>query len=133
MKKPTLEYLSDYLPYSVRYIECHKASFTNQPDIKQNFIMSTQNMSVLDGKKRYRLVYAKLILKPLSDYLDINSPAMNELNCDISDQITLQELASKKTIYGHISYSSMQLYLKNHIDVFGLIEQDLAIDYNTLK
>ena len=67
------------------------------------------------------------ILRPLSDFYDINAPAFSDTNFDISTQLVLVDLCSKKQHYSGIRYSDMQEFLKYHIDVFNLIEQDLAI------
>ena len=35
--------------------------------------------------------------------------------------------------FDHVSYSTALLLIKNHFDVFGLIEKGYAIDINTLN
>lgn len=67
------------------------------------------------------------ILRPLSDFYDINAPAFIDTNFDISTQLVLVDLCSKKQHYSGIRYSDMQEFLREHIDVFNLIEQDLAV------
>lgn len=73
----------------------------------------------------------KPILKPLSDYQDINSPAMSDLNCDIYDQIQISELANGGNV-NNLPYGSALICFRNHIDIFGLITDGLAINENTL-
>ena len=75
----------------------------------------------------------KPILRPLTDYQDVNSQAMNDLNIDIQDQVTLTYLATKEEHYTRVSYSVIEICLRNHIDIFGLIDKGLAIDQNTLE
>jgi hypothetical protein len=67
------------------------------------------------------------ILRPLSDFYDINAPAFIDTNFDIPTQLVLVDLCSKKQHYSGIRYSDMQEFLREHIDVFNLIEQDLAV------
>ena len=67
------------------------------------------------------------ILRPLSDFYDINAPAFIDTNFDIPTQLVLVDLCSKKQHYSSIRYSDMQEFLREHIDVFNLIEQDLAV------
>lgn len=73
------------------------------------------------------------ILRPLSDYTDITSKAMSDLNCDLSDQMDIQEFALKKMSLASLSYGSFEVLVRNLVDIFGYIENGLAIDINTLK
>jgi hypothetical protein len=72
------------------------------------------------------------ILRPLSDYKEINSPAMKDLNCDLSDQIRILELANKEVSFYYLPYGIAQLLFEAHIDSFNLIPDGLAIDINSL-
>ena len=67
------------------------------------------------------------ILRPLSDFYDINAPAFIDTNFDIATQLTLVDLCLKTQHYLGISYFEMKEFLREHIDVFNLIEQDLAV------
>ncbi len=69
----------------------------------------------------------KLHLHQLSNYADINSDAMNSLNCDISDQIQISEFASKRISLSSVSVGAFEILVSNHVDVFGLIDQGLAL------
>ena len=68
----------------------------------------------------------KPVLRPLSNYQDINSDAMNDLNCDVSTQIQINELAIKYIGVSDLHYSTVEICLQKHIDIFGLIDQGLA-------
>lgn len=70
----------------------------------------------------------KPILKPLSLYTDINSPAMNDLNCDLGEQIQINSLAWKAISYASLDWSAMEVCFRNHVDVFGLLDTGLAIE-----
>lgn len=72
------------------------------------------------------------ILRPLSDYTDITSKAMSDLDCDLTNQMDIQEFALKKMSLSSLLYSSFEVLTRNHVDIFGLIPEGLAIDKNTL-
>lgn len=74
----------------------------------------------------------KPILRPLSDYAAINSTVMSNINADIIIQIEIAEFANKHRSLNSVSYGAFSELIKVHADVFGLIEQGLAIDINTL-
>ena len=64
----------------------------------------------------------KPILRPLSDLTKEGFVYLhNYLTKEIDNDISL------------LHYRDIQILLKNHFDVFGLIEKGLAIDINTLK
>ena len=77
----------------------------------------------------------KPILRPLSDlkddsFIDINNQYTNTPNWDYYKE---DWIASGKNLSDTIiEYCVMQWLIKNHFDVFGLIEAELAIDINTL-
>lgn len=72
------------------------------------------------------------ILHPLSDYKDVNSKAMNELNCDVMDMIRISELANQQIGLSSVQYGVIEIMCDNHIDFNRLIESGLAIDIKTL-
>ena len=69
----------------------------------------------------------KLLLRPLSDYQDINSSAMNELNIDIQDQIVLEQFALGEILLSNMPYGIVEMMKENHIDFNDLITDNLAI------
>ena len=75
----------------------------------------------------------KPILSPLSDYKDVNSKAMSELNCDVMDMIRISELANQRIGLSSVQYGVIEIMCDNHIDFNRLIESGLAIDINTLN
>ena len=79
------------------------------------------------SNSRINLCSFKPILIPISDFYDINAPAFIDTNFDIPTQLVLVDLCTKKQHYSGIKYSDMQEFLREHIDVFNLIEQDLAV------
>ena len=84
-------------------------------------------------KTHYGTNNFKPILKPLSDYTDIFELPMVELNCDIDDQIAIEQFADQRISLASLPYSAYEVLVRNKVDIFDLIPQNLAIDLNTLK
>lgn len=126
--KLEIKHLAPYLPYGL------KAKFqAKNKKTCRKYVIGTISVMYSDCSICcYDTVNAtpdnfKPILRPLSDYADINSDAMNSLNCDMSEQINLNEFAIGYICLGSLYQSTYDLCLKNHIDVFGLIDQGLAL------
>jgi len=87
-------------------------------------------ISFFDGKNRGHECYienVKLMLVPLSKLKNINSIFFQKMNCDIQNQIEINEVAIGYRHYSDISFRSISLALKNHLDIFNLIPQELAV------
>lgn len=67
------------------------------------------------------------LLVPLPFFNNINSPAFQELNCDLSQQIEINALALHTLNYTSLSVGAYEVCLRNHIDIFSLIPEGLAI------
>jgi hypothetical protein len=116
----TLEHLAPYLPY--------KLVIKRKDYIHKNlFLLGIEFNDIIHQIGKTPIIYVKPILRPLSDFYDINAPAFIDTNFDISTQLVLVDLCSKKQHYSGVRYSDMQDFLREHIDVFNLIEQDLAV------
>ena len=133
LAKPVLTtvFLAPYLSYGLKVIFEGKGGrileVTGIRKIKTNDIyFSTENETLC-------IDTFKPILKPLSDFYDINAPAFIDTNFDIPTQLALVDLCSKKQHYSSVRYSDMQEFLREHIDVFNLIEQDLAVSIHDVE
>ena len=118
------------LQYIIPYLEYELKILSNQNEIQTLFGIRDKTYFIKETRNNYAysdVSDIKIILKPLCDFYDINAPAFIDTNFDISTQLVLVDLCSKKQHYSGIRYSDMQEFLKYHIDVFNLIEQDLAI------
>ena len=125
----TIKHLAPYLPYEVR------CKFNLL--IIDYFVLNTKNLQQVIDKD-----YIMPILRPLSDLNDnvIDYMWFEILGVDNEflnyDQFTEYcELGSNCEL-GSISLLPIMVYnflLKEHFDVFGLIESGLAIDINTLN
>lgn len=127
--KLELKHLAPYLPYrlNTRYFLSDVIVLNEgQPEDTRDKLLTSDNV-------KFVLSYCKPILRPLSDYEDLNGKAMIELNCDLTDQFDIQELAAQTQSLNMTTYGAMEIMFENHIDVFGLITGGLAIDVNTLK
>jgi len=73
------------------------------------------------------------LLHPLSNYIDIMGRPMQDLNCDIDDQLAIDQFANEVISLASLPYSAYEVLVRNKVDIFGLIPEGLAIDINTLK
>lgn len=100
--------------------------------------------TIIAERVNYNISAVKPILRPLSDLtkeIEVNGekfvPALRT-QLHIQNQnfpLTHQNriLLENRIITNTISYSDMQYLISLHFDIYGLIEQGLAIDINDLK
>lgn len=130
MKKLELKHLAPYLPYGLKcldhqLVQCELVTLHKSSVCEVEYIMNV-------GSYEFEIDEIKPILRPLSDMTDINSERMGDLNIDLMDQMQISDFASKYISLEQLSYGNVKTLLMLHIDIFGLIEADLAIDINTL-
>jgi len=77
--------------------------------------------------------YAKPILTPLSNYADINSPAINDLNTDTEIAFEIVEFANKQRGLSSLSYAAYEELVRAKVDVFGLIDAGLSVDASKVE
>lgn len=134
MEKLELKHLAPYLPYGLKCVkqiykngDCQGFFYMSPPNIIQVIINVNNNVENKSGFP---------VLRSLSDYADINSSAMSNLNTDLTIQIEIVEFAHRwRSLYG-LSFEAYICLISDHADVFNLIEKGLAIsinDINTLK
>ena len=122
--KLEIKHLAPYLPYGLK-IE-HPTMMSGDRKISEMRNLGQTSIEI-SHRIYVQISSCKPLLRPLSDYADINSDAMNSLNCDMSEQINLNEFAIGYICLGSLYQSTYDICLKNHIDVFGLIDQGLAL------
>ena len=128
----TLKHLTPYLPFELLFAANGSTyQMTIASAEKQDVYVEIQDDFVFLGHWAIENGL-KPILRPLSDYTDITSKAMSDLNCDLTNQMDIQEFALKKMSLSSLLYSSFEVLTRNHVDIFGLIPEGLAIDINTL-
>ena len=69
----------------------------------------------------------KPMLIPLEYFEDIKSPSFQQINCDLTHQIEINEVANNYRNYTSLSVGAFELCLKYHIDIFNLIPNKLAV------
>jgi hypothetical protein len=107
-----LKHLSQYLPYGLKL-------FYGENDIRELIYLDTNSPH---GS-------FKPILRPMSDYFDITSKAMKELNLDISDQIWLANLGLGMYLLADLPYRLACRLAEEHIDFMDLIPAGLAVSF----
>lgn len=126
MDKLELKHLSCYLPYGLKV--SHPLGVFNLNGLRE----TDMQMALLENESDVLWGYlyeVKPILRPLSDYYDITSPAMKELNLSISDLIALANIASGIYHTSELPYRLICRLAEEHIDFMGLITAGLAVSY----
>jgi len=120
MKKLTIERLSAYFPYGI------KAKFKkiNNPKCRSYVREIANNCTITcyDTVNSYPDKF-KLLLRPLSWLTD---EVLSDINCDLLDQIEIAKIRDRHQGYWDASYDVVKILLKNHVDIFGLIEYGFA-------
>ena len=123
--KLELKHLAPYLPYKINVIPIMSGN------IPLKTVLSERNISAM-------MFYGcNPILRPLSDLtkeIEVNGKRfVPYLFWDDKDRIELISFCATDVIYcEYLEYFIMQKLFEWHFDVFGLIENNLAIDINTL-
>ena len=114
MKQLELKHIAPYLPYGLQVIDLvAQSKFTLDLENISNVMNDSENLNTI-----------RPILRPISDakkqiqYAD-GCYAMTDDDSDLD----LDDL----------SYNTILSYIERHFDIYGLIKQGLAIDYNTVK
>jgi len=146
MNKLELKHLAPYLPYSLKYLELSKGTSYNDPDVRHIREWKINDVEALFNK-RYRIISTKPILRPLSDLtkpITVNGETFvpNDyfykhwfirIRHDGFFSLDLGDGTANGFTYQGAPYNLIQQLLEWHFDVFNLIEQNLALDINTLE
>src|SRR5574344_3108525 len=108
--KLELKHLAHYLPYGLK-IE-HPTMMSGNRKISEMRNLGQTSIEI-SHRIYVQISSCKPLLRPLYDYADINSDAMNSLNCDMSEQINLNEFAIGYICLGSLYQSTYDLCLKN--------------------
>lgn len=129
MKTLKLKHLAPYLPYGLN------AKYHMLIDIKRKYD-ETIILSVTNIKWIIAGTHHKVILRPLSDLtkeIEHNGEKfVPEYWIDDKYGRNIDDVISDNRFVLELPYFIMQKFFEWHLDVFGLIEQGLAIDINTL-
>lgn len=133
-----LELLSFYLPHQLKFKFVEGGVGTllsiNMKTESGRLIDNEDDQWVIDLKNNT----IKPILRPLSDFVK-NLDKWEHIRDEFSD-LSYDHFINCFFLFGinensadRLEYGQLKLFLKNHFDVFGLIDNGLAIDMNTIK
>jgi hypothetical protein len=124
--KLELKHLAPYLPYD---LQCR---VWKPPHIHNNKIVKLVGLINKDcgcfTQNNYYYDEFKPILRPLSDLTEDVVIEIGIIGIDVDNVLN----AVIHNDMSYMEYSVHTILVKNHFDVFGLIEKGLAIDINTL-
>lgn len=144
--KLDLKKVCSYLPYEL-YIYVESDGFLQNDEILKVTSANSEGVQVVTKSFPFSCNYSyddiKLVLKPLiglEDYFedlygmlehqDVTDYFDADFLCCMDD-ICVEDLEFIKI--EHIPYGTLEVLLKHHFDVFGLIPEGLAVDINTIK
>lgn len=123
--KLEIEKIVGYLPHKL------KCEVLNDGHVEIGTLQAVYNNNTVSFgdivESEHSFDYVMPILVPLDSYKDINSEAMNNLGIDLIDQIQIEKLANKDRHYSLMDWDILQICFRNHIDIFRLIDQGLAV------
>lgn len=128
----TKEILCAYLPYDVKI-----ASPKMKSGIRSIMILRPRH---LDDNGTLGDSLYKPLLRPLSSidlkwFQDNIDPDLEDfrINCEPENNHFSVEVCEKVLGWSAISYEEYQLFLKNHVDIFGLLESGHAIELKEIN
>ena len=124
-----IKHLAAYLPYGLPITNGYRDDLI-MFGIKSHSIYSYFFVNGAEKSTVSNFLESYPFLKPLSDLKDVVSPEMSEINTDTLIAIEISEFANKKISLHNLSYAAYEELLRNHYDVFGLLEKNIAIDYS---
>lgn len=129
--KLELKHLVPYLPYGLKVEhEYHVAIITTMYLPAGNYnqdlwLVSMEDTEDTDLSCSVNFKEVKPILRPLNDILDTIRKEFYNLIGDID------EISELKIEY--LPYGAVEWLIENHYDIFSLIDNNLAVDINTLN
>jgi len=127
--KLELHHLSPYLPYALRY-----ANTKNDKIYTMRSVSTEINMVDFGWGDAMEFELVKPILHPLSDFEKaICKDLMIKFSTSLMIIHEIWNLIQKEKTLNQISCETYLFMCKNHVDFNNLIENNLAIDINTIK
>jgi hypothetical protein len=134
--KLEIKHLAGYLPYELQMCnELHKAQFTERGQIYHNSNLKSISIEghLFIGKRDTSIEIEtgnwKPALIPLSKCYSWSSEMM-AIKMDYPDKKKLERFAKGKIKLEDLPYRIIQICFANHIDIFGLYPQGLAVEKN---
>lgn len=133
--KLELKHLAPYLPYNLELVVQVYKSGRCQGTKKMETGSIETVLTMVNKNAENKACFP--VLRPLSDLLDKEKDLWIDFSEEIDEIQTgyLIKAIVDKSFYSqdiHKSFKVREALFKMHFDVFGLIEQKLAIDINTL-
>ena len=113
--------LAPYLPYELKIKNGDNIETLNDIHAIETYVGASWYCKTVEGK--FISVKAVVpILKPLMSFLDFEEivDEMTRMECD--------SIIDGYNVLRNVNYQAVTLMIKNHIDVFGLINKGLALD-----
>lgn len=125
-----IKHLAPYLPYGLKYLKIKNNEIETMKCISEGI-----NMVDFGWGDALSFNEIKPILRPLSDFDKIENDLYLSTDFESSyygnnNEVIFTNTSDKNYLTDIINVSSFMF--ENHFDVFGLINQGLAIDINTL-
>lgn len=130
--KTELKHLSAYLPYG---LNCEVIDMGLKKTLTLNGLYEDASCVFYDSiESHIGYESVKPCLRPLSDLIkeEFSTIWNEETDFDSIDQM-VNCLNSESFLCSKMSFNFWDALLKNHFDIFGLIENGLAIDINTIE
>jgi len=127
--KLELKHLAQYLPYELRY-----ANTKNDKIYTMKSVSNGINMVDFGWGDAMEIKEVKPILHPLSDFEKaICKDLMIKFSTSLMIIHEIWNLIQKEKTLNQINYETYLFMCKNHVDFNNLIENNLAIDINTIN
>lgn len=137
-----LKHLCPYLPYELKFEYNLKRLTDNFPDENRVKLLTVHSMTIC-------LLFGKPILRPLSDLIKeieikgkifiplVYLAAMSSYTLNLKDTFQFERLykaiINDITVTKGIGLNRVEKLLEWNFDIYSLISQGLAIDYNTIN
>jgi len=126
--KIELKHLTPYLPYGLK-------ALAQGEDKKVFDIQGITDLTDVDLHEKDRTVNEQF---DIEDVFPILRPLIDLTKEEIDSFSVYPRMALRKNLYSkeiltRLSYYEYEFLIKNHFDIFNIIENNLAIDINTLK
>ena len=140
--KLELKHIAPYLPYGLRFCSIMDDIDDNMIRFKQwtlngiTFLFGDYCLNTLENSDAYPINSVKPILRPLTEIKDIEEimDEFSEFSWEgFQNHFFDNVLGRSLNCFDVVNYTIVELCFKHNLDIFGLIEKDLAIDINTLN
>jgi len=113
--------LAPYLPYELKVKNGDKIETINNIHAIETYLGAIWYCKTVEGSF-ISLKAVRPLLKPLNSFIDIDE-ITDEMN-----RIEFQSVIDGYDILSNVNYKAVILMIKHHIDIFGLIDKELAFD-----